>query len=96
MTIPRDAIANSWVSIHDVAERLGVVLSNEQAWEIGAEIANRWETVMRARPTKDLRPKKVGQGSHCFAVYPPTWVPFLEGAIREAGAESARQGRLEI
>lgn len=87
---------SDWISIHDVAERLGVVLTNEQAWEIGASTANAYEAAMGDRPVKDLRPKKTGPGSHCFAIYPPTWAPVLERAIRAAGAEADRQGRLGL
>ena len=83
----------AWPTIHDVAASMGLALTDEQAWEIGAAIANAYNAVERTRPIKELRPKKRGQGSHCFATYPPSWVPYIQAAIRTAGAQRDRQGR---
>ena len=91
MSLPPVLGREHWISLHDVARRLGVVLSNEQAWSIGNHVANRWEAIMNARPVKDNRVKKIGFGSHCFAIYPPTWAPVLEQAIKAVQAEPARQ-----
>jgi hypothetical protein len=85
-----------WSTIHNVAEAMGLVLSNEQAWEIGARLATRYGAVEREAPRKELRGKKNGGGSHCFAVYPPSWRPHLEAEIRAVEAEAARQGRLPL
>ena len=85
-----------WITIHTVADRLGVTLSNQQAWEIGAAIANRYEEASDARPPKTLAKKKNGGGSHCFAHYPAEWAPEFEAAIRSVQAERQRQGRLDL
>lgn len=85
-----------WLTIHDVATEMGLELSDEQAWEIGRQLADRYEAIEKVRPEKVLRPKKRGQGSHCFAVYPPSWVPRLMAAIKHIEAARAAQGELPL
>ena len=85
-----------WISIHSVAADLQVELSNEEAWHIGKVVAARWAAVMKRQPVKDLRRKKAGLGSHCFALYPPSWFPIFAAAIRTVAGRAARQGRLDL
>jgi hypothetical protein len=90
------ATNRDWISIHTVAADLQVELSNEEAWHIGKAVAAKWAEVMHRQPVKDLRRKKMGLGSHCFALYPPSWQPVFERAIRAITARAARQGRLDL
>jgi len=85
-----------WISIHSVSRDLQVELSNEQAWEVGKQMAAAWVRIMKRPPVKDLRTKKAGAGSHCFALYPPSWQPMFEAAIRVIQAQAARQGQFEL
>ena len=62
-----------WISVHDVARQMGVELSNEQAWQVGASMRGIWKLRVGTPPLKDNRTKKIGVGSHCFALYPPSW-----------------------
>lgn len=73
---------HGWLTIHDVAKGIGVALSDTQAWTIGSDVAAMWEHDVGAPPLKDLRTKKKGPGSHCFALYPPSWRERIENYIR--------------
>lgn len=85
------AIGQDWVSIHDVAASRGLELDNDQAWEVGKIVEKKWTKLVGAQPHKDLRRKKQGPGSHCFALYPPSWIPVIEEAIFYVGAMAAAQ-----
>jgi hypothetical protein len=80
-----------WITLHDVAGDLGIVLSNTQAWTVGADIRNRYQRVTGLVPPKDNRTKKAGIGSHCFALYPPAWRAEIVAAIRSADPETSPQ-----
>lgn len=73
---------HQWLTIHDVAKGIGVTLTDRQAWIIGADVAAMWEYDVGAPPLKDLRTKKKGEGSHCFALYPPQWRERIERYIK--------------
>ena len=88
------AVFGGWISLHDVAERLGVQLTNGQAWEVGQTVARRWADCVGRQPRKDLRTKKNGAGSHCFAVYPPEWATVLEGVIK--AVQPALRGQRDL
>jgi hypothetical protein len=83
-----------WKNVHEIAEEMGVVLTNEQAWAIGAAVQRRWEEHHGTLPVKELRPKKNGPGSHCFAVYPPPYHPLIRDLIRAINPDTSPQGRL--
>jgi hypothetical protein len=82
------------VTIIDVARFMGVELPKEIAWEVGTAVANAYRTQHQRQPPKDLRKKTSGAGSHCFAVYPRSFVPLIVDAITRAGAEKDRQSSL--
>ena len=67
---------HAWVTVHDIAYEMGLELDDEAAWSLGAQIAQAWEWGTGTPPLKDLRRKKNGAGTHCFALYPPG--PFVE------------------
>jgi hypothetical protein len=90
------ATERDWISIHSVASDLQVELTNEEAWQIGRAVATSWADIMKHQPVKDLRRKKAGLGSHCFALYPPSWFPVFAAAIRMVTSRAARQGRLDL
>lgn len=83
------------LTIHDVASDVGMKLSNEAAWEIGAGLRRMWEETHGELPPKELRTKKAGLGSHCFATYPTSWRGVIEALVRSAGAAD-RQGKLPL
>lgn len=87
-----------WVTIHDVAATMGLVLTDRQAWAVGRlkQAQFRWE--VGTQPLKDNRAKKSGAGSHCFALYPntPVWRERIERAIRAVQAEEEAQLSLDL
>ena len=87
-------LSNPMVTIIEVARSMGLELSKDIAWEVGATVANRYREIYGTQPMKDLRQKTGGGGSHCFAIYPQTFVPVIKAAIEAAGAEKDRQGSL--
>lgn len=79
------------ITIHQVARSMGVELDNNTAWSIGAGMADRYAREFGEQPPKELRPKTSGAGSHCFAVYPPTWEEHIRKAIQAHVDLSKRQ-----
>lgn len=82
------------VTVIDVARSMGLELSKEIAWEVGTAVANAYRSVYGSQPMKVLRRKTNGGGTHCFAIYPPSFVPLIQEAISRAGAEKDRQASL--
>jgi len=85
-----------WLTIHDVAKANGWELSNRQAWQAGDLLRRAWRTAVGTDPVKDLRTKKIGIGSHCFALYPPQWRERIERAIRSVRPDEAAQASLPL
>ena len=76
-----------WVTVIDVANAIGVRLTNDQAWRVGAWAREQWRMDHGGSlPIKSLRSKTAGTGSHCFAIYPPSYAPRIEGQIRDLKA----------
>lgn len=75
---------HGWLTLHDVARADGLELTNGEAWVIGRRLQRLWLWKAGCKPEKDLRAKKGGAGSHCFALYPPTdeWVERIRRQIR--------------
>ena len=68
----------AYLSLHDVAREMQVMLTSEQATRIGQRLAKAWREATRtAGPHKDLRIKRSGQGKHCLAIYPPSMKPRI-------------------
>ena len=72
---------HGWLSVHDAARKMGLELDDETAWSLGALIASAWQWQTGTAPLKDLRSKKSGSGTHCFALYPPEWLPRLQEIV---------------
>lgn len=84
---------HGWISLHDVARDMGVELSNEEAWMAGRMMEKQWTHFVGTPPLKDNRTKKIGTGSHCFALYPPTdeWRERMARKIHAVRANAAAQ-----
>ncbi|HSG19281.1 MAG TPA: hypothetical protein VLA31_00795 [Burkholderiaceae bacterium] len=70
-----------WITVPQVARSMNVELKPREAWSIGSMIASMYQTRVGSLPTKALRPKSCGSGSHCFAIYPPSWEKEIRAAI---------------
>lgn len=79
------------VTVIEVARSMGIELSKDAAWAIGALMAKRWADTCGEQPEKRLRPKTNGGGSHCFAVYPDSWIEQIKAAIRDSQQADADQ-----
>jgi hypothetical protein len=79
------------VTIIEVARSMGIELSRDTAWALGAMMARRWADTFGEQPEKRLRPKTSGGGSHCFAVYPDSWVEPIKAAIKDTQLSAANQ-----
>lgn len=82
------------ITIIDVAKAMGVELTNEQAWGIGAAVRDAYREQHGELPPKHLRPKTKGVGSHCFAIYPESWVHRIRAAILTVEANREAQQSL--
>jgi hypothetical protein len=85
-----------WLTIHDVAGGMSCVLPDRDAMAIGAAVAAAWEWQTGTPPLKDLRNKKKGPGSHCFALYPEAFRPRIELIIRGYKPPDADQLSLDV
>ncbi len=90
----KNVTASQMVTVIEVAKSMGLELPNELAWQVGTSVASAYRKIYGQQPMKDLRPKTGGGGSHCFAIYPPTFVPVIQDAISRAGAEREKQESL--
>ena len=79
------------ITVPQVAKAMGVVLESRVAWAVGSEMASQYQQAFGEQPPKENRPKTSGSGSHCFALYPPTWEERIRGAIEEHLEMQARQ-----
>ena len=82
------------ITVPQVAHAMGVELSNKVAWSVGSEIASLYFKQFGEQPPKDNRPKTNGPGSHCFALYPPSWVAIIRKAIEGHVEVERNQGNL--
>ena len=83
-----------WITVPQVARAMGVELDNRVSWAVGTEVANIYADRVGAQPSKDLRPKSSGAGSHCFAVYPPAWATTIRSVITSHLDAARNQGDL--
>ena len=61
-------------------------------WAAGAALRERWREGHDGEyPTKALRPKTAGAGSHCFAVYPMYFWPLAEQLVRDLAEQESAQ-----
>lgn len=84
MTQPR-------ITVMQVFAAMGIVPSCAVAWSVGAQMAAIYAEEFGEQPPKDNRPKTSGSGSHCFALYPPTWAGRIEEVIRASVAAERMQ-----
>ena len=75
----------------------GTEKGKELAWRAGALVREAWLAEVGAYPPKGNRQKTSGRGSHCFALYPSSWVERVDGIVRRVAdeldaAEAAQMG----
>jgi len=68
--------------------------TDNQSWTIGSMVRDEWVRQFATLPDKELRGKTKGAGSHCFAVYPESFVPVIDEIIDKFKLMSAKQGDL--
>lgn len=88
---------HSRITTIDVARAMGVEMQPPTAWAVGLITQRAYTHEMGELPPKGNRRKTRGQGTHCFALYPPTWRKRIEKIILEKLPEDERtpaQGRL--
>jgi hypothetical protein len=83
-----------WITVPQVARAMNVDLQPREAWSVGSTIASMYQDRVGHLPTKDLRPKTTGAGSHCFAIYPPHWEKEIRATINAQVDNRSDQGRL--
>jgi hypothetical protein len=52
--------------------------------------------IFGALPLKVNRPKRYGPGSHCFAVYPPSWYERIALVVRSFSPGVDPQGSFDL
>ena len=82
------------ITVMQVFKSLGVNPEPTISWSVGSRMAQLWRDAEGREPTKELRPKTTGGGSHCFAIYPFDWRPAIERVIRETTDIAKSQGDL--
>lgn len=71
------------ITIIDVCRQEKVEPVPALTWAVGARVAALYERRYGRLPSKDLRTKTSGTGSHCFAVYPLRMRDEIAKIIRE-------------
>ncbi len=78
----------------EVFKARGLTPSNSEAWSVGLSIQAAYRRRYGKQPPKENRPKTNGGGTHCFAVYPPSWRKKIDEAIDLLAVEAAKQAKL--
>ena len=80
-----------WVTVPERISALGYEqnspLGNQLAWIVGARARDAWAGANKSPPDLELRRKSCGIGSHCFAIYPPTWMALIDDVISAVAAD---------
>jgi hypothetical protein len=79
------------ITVIDVCRELRVEPTSALTWPVGDAVRDIFEERFGRPPTKMLRPKTNGGGSHCFAVYPEAFRGVIEAVILDHQAEKERQ-----
>lgn len=76
-------------------QALGLTATKSERWAIGAAVRQRWLDLKGQLPEKALRSKTAGNGgSHCFAVYPDSFIPEADPVIQGICKNRAAQKTL--
>lgn len=87
----------TWITVVDVFRRLGREPEKAATWAAGDRVAARWREETGTEPIKALRPKTAGEsGTHCHAIYPPTWRERIEGVVSALARAEAAQTSLDV
>jgi hypothetical protein len=71
------------ISVPQVFRAMGITPTNEQSWAVGTRVATMYADEFGEQPPKDNRRKTSGAGSHCFALYPPSWETIIRAEIKK-------------
>lgn len=74
------------VTVRDRVVSLGLRLDKSGMWKAGNLVRDAWLQHAASGgclPLKVLRTKARGSGSHCFAVYPVWFVPWIDRVVRK-------------
>lgn len=83
--------STGWLTIPDVFRLLGYEPVPADTWAAGAAMREAYRGVTGEYPVKALRPKTSGPGSHCFALYPPDWLPKMKEVVKVVASEREKQ-----
>lgn len=84
----------SKVTVIDRIKALGFEATIKQRTQIGIAVREKWRKTYGDLPEKDLRTKTGGGGSHCFALYPSTFVPEIDDVVEAFKLQDDQQGQL--
>ena len=87
---------SEWITIIDVMRELKLECHPNVTWVVGAQVRDLYEDMTGHLPTKVLRQKTKGIGSHCFAIYPSSMRRDIERIILAHVVEAARQGEFQF
>lgn len=82
------------ITVIDVCREMKVEPLPKLTWPVGARVRDLYEYMYGNPPTKKLRTKTIGKGSHCFAVYPHHMWDAIASIVRMHHTETQRQGEL--
>jgi hypothetical protein len=84
----------TYITVVDVFIDLGFEPIPEDTWEVGAAVRELYKSITGQSPMLELRKKTNGPGSHCFAVYPPSWRSKIEEIVRSVAKRQDNQLKL--
>lgn len=85
------------ITVPQVAQAMGGGFSNHDMWSVGLQLQAMHQTETGLEPPKGLRPKSNGAGgTHCFALYPPTWELRIRALLEDRRRVGASQLTLDI
>lgn len=79
------------ITVVQVFELMGVRPTKEKTWAVGNRMQAVYAQEHGRQPPKDNRPKTGGGGSHCFALYPESYLPRIREEIARVEGEATAQ-----
>lgn len=82
------------ITIIEVFRSLGYEPTPHLTWQAGALIRDEWKSQHNdAPPVKDNRRKTNTKGSHCFALYPQSFRPYMELYVKRVWSRAKQKDR---
>jgi hypothetical protein len=86
---------SDWITVPDVVRGMKIEPTPRLNVSVGGRMQHIFCRRFGAQPPKVLGEKTAGGGSHCFAIYPPSWRKEIEAIVREYRSDAKKRDEEE-